>query len=56
MGSHMVVLNNSDVAADLLERRSLIYSDRVRNLFGECLVSQLNFHRYPPLATNAHGK
>ncbi|KAF9786299.1 cytochrome P450 [Thelephora terrestris] len=30
MGSHMVVLNNSDVAADLLERRSLIYSDRPR--------------------------
>ncbi|KAF9645509.1 CyP450 monooxygenase [Thelephora ganbajun] len=30
MGSHLVVLNNSDVAADLLERRSVIYSDRPR--------------------------
>ena len=29
MGSHVVVLNNNDVAADLLERRSLVYADRV---------------------------
>ncbi|KAF9645502.1 cytochrome P450 [Thelephora ganbajun] len=30
MGSHLVVLNNSDVAIDLLERRSVIYADRPR--------------------------
>jgi hypothetical protein len=29
MGSPLVVLNNADVAADLLERRSVIYSDKV---------------------------
>jgi hypothetical protein len=30
MGSHVVVLNNSAVATDLLERRSVMYADRVR--------------------------
>jgi hypothetical protein len=30
MGSHVVVLNNSAVATDLLERRSAAYADRVR--------------------------
>ena len=29
MGSHVIVLNNSDVAADLLERRSLISGDSI---------------------------
>ena len=29
MGSHIVVLNNSDMATDLLERRSVISGDRV---------------------------
>ncbi|KAF9645500.1 cytochrome P450 [Thelephora ganbajun] len=30
MGSPLVVLNNSDVATDLLERHSIVYSDRPR--------------------------
>ncbi|KAF9646526.1 cytochrome P450 [Thelephora ganbajun] len=30
MGSHLVVLSNSDVATDILERRSVIYADRPR--------------------------
>lgn len=30
MGSHLVVLSSSDAAAELLDRRSAIYSDRVR--------------------------
>jgi hypothetical protein len=33
MGSHLVVLSSSDVAIDLLERRSVMYSDRVRESF-----------------------
>lgn len=33
MGSHLVVLNSSNVAIDLLERRSVMYSDRVREFF-----------------------
>lgn len=31
MGTHMVVLNNTEVSKELLERRSVVYSDRVRN-------------------------
>ena len=30
MGARLVVLNNSDVAIDLFERRSVVYADRVR--------------------------
>ena len=30
MGSHIVVMNSGDVAIDLLERRPVIYADRVR--------------------------
>jgi len=33
MGSHIVVLSSPDAVVDLLERRSAIYSDRVRELF-----------------------
>ena len=29
MGSHVVVLSSSDVATDLLERRGVVYGDRV---------------------------
>lgn len=29
MGSHLIVFNDSDVATDLVERRSVVYSDRV---------------------------
>jgi hypothetical protein len=30
MGTHLVVLNDSTVATDLLEQRSAVYADRVR--------------------------
>ena len=30
MGSHVVVLSSSDIATDLLERRGVVYGDRVR--------------------------
>lgn len=33
MGSHIVVLSSHDAAVDLLERRSAVYSDRVRERF-----------------------
>jgi len=33
MGSHIVVLSDPDMVVDLLERRSVIYSDRVRERF-----------------------
>jgi len=34
MGSHLIVLNSSDVVKDLLERRSVVYEDRVCKPFG----------------------
>jgi len=34
MGSPLIVLSSPDVAADLLERRSAVYSDKVRKSFG----------------------
>ena len=39
MGSHIIVLSNTGVAAELLERRSRIYSDKVREPFGISLIS-----------------
>jgi hypothetical protein len=33
MGTHLVVLNDSTVATDLLEQRSATYADRVRRPF-----------------------
>ena len=33
MGSHVVVLSSSDIATDLLERRGVVYGDRVRKPF-----------------------
>ena len=53
MGSHLVVLNSSNVAIDLLERRSVMYSDRVREFFDTFKTSS---HEYLPLATDAYGK
>ncbi|KAF9786328.1 cytochrome P450 [Thelephora terrestris] len=34
MGGHMVVLSNSDLAVDLMVRRSLVYADRIRIRMG----------------------
>lgn len=34
MGSHLVVLSNTEVSKELLERRSVVYSDRVRKHAG----------------------
>jgi len=33
MGWHLIVLNNSNVAADILEQRSVVYADRVCKRF-----------------------
>ena len=32
LGQHIVVMNSHKVAGDLLDRRSIIYSDRPRNI------------------------
>ena len=31
MGSHIIVFSDSDVTADVVERRSAVYADRVCN-------------------------
>ena len=52
MGSHLVVINDSGVAADLLERRSVINADRV------CKSSSSipSLTPPPPLAQDAYGE
>jgi len=54
MGSHLVLLSNSDVATDLLERRSVIYGDRVRKLQCPSLLQRLPAPI--PLASAAYGE
>jgi hypothetical protein len=41
MGTHLVVLNNSSVATDLLERRSVMYADRVRKPFDNPITASV---------------
>lgn len=55
MGSHIVVLSNTDIAAELLERRSRIYSDKVCEPFDISPISPSS-HEYQTPATNAYGK
>ncbi|KAF9645498.1 CyP450 monooxygenase [Thelephora ganbajun] len=48
MGSHLVVLNDGDAAADLLERRSVIYADRPRlPMVGELMGCSWSFSIMP---------
>ena len=55
MGSHVVVLSSSDIATDLLERRGVIYGDRVRipldiPFATSVLISTYNQPRSPMLS------
>jgi len=49
MGEHLIVLNSSEVAMDLLERRSVVYADRVRKHFGIQFTTSVltGAHRQP---------
>ena len=47
MGSHLVVLNNTEVAKELLERRSVVYSDRVRKHIGIQLATPILINTQP---------
>ena len=51
MGSHIVVLSNTGVAAELLERRSRIYSDKVCEPFGISSISPVftSTQHQPPM-------
>ena len=55
MGSHIVVLSNTGVAAELLEQRSRIYCDKVCEPFGISL-NWSSSHQYLTSATNTYGK
>jgi len=54
MGSHIVVLSDSDVATDLLDQRSVVYGDRVGRPFD--IPSRLRRLPARTLAPASHGE
>jgi len=41
LGTDLVVLNSSEAIADLLDKRSAIYSDKVTSIYVSCLFGQM---------------
>jgi len=49
MGLHVIVLSSSDIATDLLERRGVIYGDRVCRFLSVPFTSSVLTYRQPRL-------
>lgn len=65
MGQHYVILNSEDVAVDLLEKRSAIYSDRPQTpmlhglrvpslIYGTCALSKKLLESVPGGTSHSH--
>jgi len=55
MGSPLIVLSSPDVITDIMERRSAVYSDKVRKFFWHP-VDHFSAHQRLPPASDADGK